>query len=221
MCDQTTTTTTEEAFRRAAWSWLAPPERLARARMLMQLAYVANFDAEACVAPPLLDRYGLEVHDAHGFVEHRDPTAEELARAGDLWEHGRRLGEEARRLCSRVAGIDDAMADVFERARVEWRAAERRDLAERLIADFIYEGGLVFGDTVTVGSYRTATSTGPTFATLNMLGALVGAQGEPRAWTLNDPDPEWTATRAAALFVAAEGPDAALAALADRRRVDS
>lgn len=53
-------------FQAAAWSWLAPPARLARARLLMQAAYVADAEAAENTRPAEIDAWGHERHDAHG-----------------------------------------------------------------------------------------------------------------------------------------------------------
>lgn len=186
---------------------LATRAREAKARLLMQLAYVATRDADELAEP---------------WAREAPPSPEDLERAAELTDVSDLLAVEAERLCPTVAGLADGMLYVV--ARYEELREEENDRrhAELLVADLIFigedeaaaDGEIFLGERSSVGRYR-ATASGIAYACLDLHGFPVGARGEPVPWTPETRNREWTADRAAALFVAREGSGVAYA-VADR-----
>lgn len=182
------------AFGKLAWLWLAPPERRLRARLLMELAYLA--DAERTQIA-LLSRSGT-------------PEREEEDR---LQELGDRAAREAKETASGVHGLDDALRPVVEAYWTEERRIARRNHAELGVSNFIWgeepgAGRVLVGKSVSVGPYVEPARPGKqgrTFACLDRRGVPVAARGAPVEWTERTRNGEWSADRAAAIFVAEEG----------------
>jgi hypothetical protein len=149
----------------------------------MQLAVVAQNDAHA---------EGAESEDA-----------------AYLRALSRSLAGEATILSAKVCSLGPALEMVLEQYRAEVSAAQCRDSAALRVYDFIDPAGgtprTIIGPRSSVGPYKTATSRRGAFACLDLRGYPIAARGRPDPWSS-----EWSAERAAALFVDTEGPDVAM-----------
>ena len=197
------------SFRKAAWLWLAPPVRRQRACLLMQLAYLADKEAaEAAYLARSITTPVVEAVEAERQEPHLRALADQAALA-------------ATETASRVYGLDEALRDVALDYHAEENRIALRNLLERRISDFIWgeDGGsprVLLGERFSVGPYVEPArgAQGKTFACLDWYGVPVAARGAPVAWTPREKDNEWTADRAAAIFVAMVGFEEALASLA-------
>ena len=197
------------SFRKAAWLWLAPPDRRLRARLMMEVAYVADREA---VAAERLARSIVGPIEESEAAERRLPDLRALAD---------QAAQAALNTASGIYGLDDAHAPIVEDYYAEKNRLDLLTLLERRISDFIWgddyaSSRVLLGERFSVGPYVEPArgAQGKTFACLDWYGVPVAARGAPVAWTPREKDNEWTADRAAAIFVAMVGFEEALSALA-------
>lgn len=186
-------------FRRRAWQWLAPPSRVAKAELLLQLACVAEADASAESDEEQiehLEKIASMAREASAFFSGKVAL---WARQGSDTPSGRRYVA----FDAYLSGVDTCDGDA--------RRALADEIAYHLEPDWGV-GNVLLGERFSVGPYRGATTRGFPFACLDRSGKPMDVMGAPERRFMNA-GAEWSPARAAARFVDHEGLAGARAAL--------